>query len=94
MATQKQVNYALMLLGKAGYSTRYMDAQFKTLGATMRQRSGRVEDWVANMNVSEASGLINRLKEMQPAPKASEDKEVQALKDSELRELRRIAQLE
>lgn len=38
--SEKQVRYALHLLDKAGYSTRFMDARFKNLGATMRQRSG------------------------------------------------------
>lgn len=32
-ATEKQVSFALYLLGKAGYSTRYMDSSFKRLGA-------------------------------------------------------------
>lgn len=62
MATEKQVNYALMLLREAGYNTRYMDARFKELGAKMRQRSGLVEDWLKQMNVAETSDLIERLK--------------------------------
>lgn len=63
MATQKQVNYALMLLSKAGYSTKFMDAKFKELGATMRQRSGRVQYWLEGMNITEMSKLIDTLKE-------------------------------
>ena len=55
MATEKQVRFALSLLRKAGYSVRYMDASFKELGATMRERSGTVEGWVRNKNVAEAS---------------------------------------
>lgn len=39
-ATEKQVSFAIYLLGKAGYSTRYMDASFKRLSAKMRERSG------------------------------------------------------
>jgi len=62
MATEKQVNYALYLLHKNGYSIRYMDASFKRLGATMRERSGMVEDWLKGMNVAEISDLIDRLK--------------------------------
>lgn len=62
MATEKQVNYALYLLNKAGYSTRFMDSHFKELGATMRERSGKVADWLSNMNRVEISRLIDRLK--------------------------------
>jgi hypothetical protein len=61
-ATTKQISYALSLLGKAGYSTRYMDARYKDLGATMRQRSGAVSDWLAQMNRAEISALIDTLK--------------------------------
>lgn len=52
----------MFLLDKAGYSTRYMDARFKELGATMRERSGRVEDWVKGLSSPEASRLIDKLK--------------------------------
>lgn len=62
MATEKQINYALMLLGKAGYGTRFMDASYKELGATMRQRSGNVRDWLASMDRSTISQIIERLK--------------------------------
>lgn len=62
MATQKQVTFALSLLAKKGYSTRYMDSRFKALGATMRERSGTVEAWVASMSVARASELIDSLK--------------------------------
>lgn len=61
-ATDKQVSYALSLLAKKGYSTRFMNAQFKKLGASMRERSGTVESWLANMNRAEISQLIDRLK--------------------------------
>lgn len=61
-ATEKQINYALALLGKAGYSTKYMNASFKELGASMRERSGLVKDWLANMTKAEVSALIDRLK--------------------------------
>lgn len=60
-ATTKQINYALSLLRKNGYSTRYMDASFKELGATMRQRSGSVEGWLANMTKADISWLISEL---------------------------------
>lgn len=61
-ATDKQVSYALSLLDKAGYSTRYMDASFKRLGAGMRQRSGSVEGWLRSMTKSECSALIDTLR--------------------------------
>ena len=60
-ATSKQVSYAMSLLGKAGYSTRYMDRRFADLGATMRERSGQVQDWLAGMSKSRISGLIDQL---------------------------------
>lgn len=62
MPTDKQINYALFLLDKAGFSTRFMNAQFKELGATMRERSGRVEEWLRNMSGPEISKLIVELK--------------------------------
>lgn len=61
-ATEKQINYALFLLDKTGYGTRWMNARFKDLGATMRERSGRVEDWVRSRTVSELSVVIEKLK--------------------------------
>ena len=60
-ATPKQVSYLMDLLAKAGYSTRYMDASFQRLGATMRERSGSVSDWLASRTIAEASSLIANL---------------------------------
>ncbi len=62
MATQKQVGYIMSLLAQKGYSTKWMNAQFKALGATMRERSGKVEEWVASMSPARASQLIDELK--------------------------------
>ncbi len=62
MATKKQVNYALLLLGTQGYSTTHMNSEFKQLGARMRERAGTVEGWLSNMDVSRASLLIQELK--------------------------------
>ena len=62
MATEKQVRYALMLLKEKGYSVTWMNARFKELGATMRERTGKVEDWLKAKNVAEMSDLIERLK--------------------------------
>lgn len=61
-ATDKQIAFALSLLAKRGYSTRFMNAQFKELGATMKERSGLVEDWVRNLGKDGASKLIERLR--------------------------------
>lgn len=61
-ATQKQIAYLMHLLANAGYSTSYMDASFKRLGATMRERSGSVSDWLASRTIAEASSLIETLK--------------------------------
>ena len=60
-ATPKQVAYAMSLLGKAGYSTRYMDSSFKALGATMRQCSGTVKSWLSKMSSQQISSLITEL---------------------------------
>lgn len=60
-ASSKQISYALALLGKAGYPTRYMDRTFSALGATMRQRSGSVEGWLADMSRPQISALIATL---------------------------------
>jgi hypothetical protein len=62
MATEKQVRYLLYLLKQSGYSTTWMNRDFKELGASMRQRSGRVEDWPRNLDVATASELIDKLK--------------------------------
>ena len=61
-ATPKQVRYLFVLLAKAGYSTRNMDASFKRLGAKMRERSGTVQDWLESRTMAEASDLIEVLK--------------------------------
>src|ERR1035438_7277348 len=62
-ATNRQVGYAVLLLRQAGYSIERMDsATFGELGATMRERSGRVENWLKGMSAAKASRLIQRLK--------------------------------
>ena len=62
MATERQVNYALALMAKAGYSTEWMRSEHKALGATMRERTGRVSDWLARMSGPRISRLIDDLK--------------------------------
>ena len=63
MPTPKQINYALSLLSKNGYSIKYMNSEFKNLGATVRERSGTVEEWLKRMNSQEISNLIKQLLE-------------------------------
>ena len=63
MATEKQVRYIMFLLSKAGYGTKWMNAEFKTLGATCKERSGRVESWVSNLTQGEVNDVIKKLKE-------------------------------
>ena len=53
----------MYLLYKCGYSPYYMDSTFKDLGVTSAERSGRVEDWVAKLNIAEASRVIDILLE-------------------------------
>ena len=60
--TDKQADYLLFLLQKNGYSTKWMNAEYKKLGASMRERSGAVQDWIASLDVARASELIDRLK--------------------------------
>ena len=61
-ATEKQIRYALFLLDKTGYGTHWMNAGFKKLGATMKERSGTVEGWLKSRNVAELSRIITQLK--------------------------------
>lgn len=62
MPTEKQISYALSLLGKAGYSTRFMNADYKALGASMSDRSGTVAAWLKKLGKGGVSQLIDRLK--------------------------------
>jgi hypothetical protein len=74
MPTDKQVNYIMKLLSQNGYSTRYMNSDFKALGATMRERSGSVESWVRSRNFQEASDLIDKLKSSNSSETSKEPK--------------------
>lgn len=59
--TEKQISYAAALLEKKGYGSRYMNARFKELGASMRERSGSVQAWLESMTRAEISALIAKL---------------------------------
>ena len=61
-ATEKQVSYAMALLGRSEHGNEWMNSGFKRLGATMRERQGRVEDWVRGLSRARCSELIGRLK--------------------------------
>lgn len=65
MATTKQINYIADLMIRAGHAHRkgYLVASSKRLphGPTMRQRSGSVQDWAADLTKSEASEIIDIL---------------------------------
>jgi hypothetical protein len=59
-STGQQIRYALYLLGKKGYSTRDMDATFKSLGATREECHGSVERWLADNTVAYSSPCASR----------------------------------
>ena len=63
-ATTKQVRFALRLLQEKGFSTRWMNGSFSVLGATMRERQGKVSDWLESLNVAECSTVIKTLQEL------------------------------
>lgn len=63
-ATEQQVRYAMYLMSEKGYSTEYMRGEHKSLGASMRERSGRVADWLSGMTMTRISELIDMLKKM------------------------------
>lgn len=64
MPSEKQISYILSLLDQKGFGSKWMDARFKALGATMRERSGSVRSWLEKMSGYEASKLIDKLKAM------------------------------
>lgn len=61
-ATPKQIGFALGLIRRAGYSTGWLVADHRVIGAP-RGMTGTVEDWLSTMTVSEISNLIDDLKE-------------------------------
>jgi chromosome segregation ATPase len=65
MATARQKAYALSLLGQLGYSVRYINKDYKALGLGMRERTGKVTDWLDSLNAAEADRLIKRLRTLQ-----------------------------
>ena len=61
-ASPKQIERAIVLLGKANYNTAFIDANFKRLGATMSDRNCSVESWLAAKTGSEIEMLLERLR--------------------------------
>lgn len=61
MATEKQINYIMALARKNNMSTDWMNSTWKRF-ATMRERSGRVRDFLASIDRSRASEIIDALK--------------------------------
>lgn len=61
-ATEKQVGYAMYLLGKTKYGNRNMHSSFKDLGASMRERTGSVKQWLQNLSMADISKLIDQVK--------------------------------
>lgn len=61
-ATDKQIKFILSLAARKGLNTTWMNAGWKKVGVPSSARNGRVEDFLANLNVGEASNLIDRLK--------------------------------
>ena len=43
-ATEKQIRYVKILLGKNGMDTRFVGSDWKQFGAKMKERSGKVDD--------------------------------------------------
>lgn len=60
-ATEKQIKFILSLAARKGLNTTWMNAGWKKVGVPMSARNGRVVDFLANLNVREASNLIDRL---------------------------------
>jgi hypothetical protein len=61
-STEKQVRYALALLAQNGFRTDFMGKAHGKLGATMRERHGRVEGWLRSIGRQRCSTLIDDLK--------------------------------
>ena len=61
MATERQVRYALYLMERAGYGTRYMRSEHSRLGARCRERRGTVEGWLYSLSTHRCSEVIEQL---------------------------------
>ena len=61
MASEKQKKYIKYLLGTNGYDTKWMHAKYKGLGVSMKDRSGKVDNWLDKLDQTEASNVIQKL---------------------------------
>lgn len=61
MATEKQVNYIIALAAQKGMSTEWMDGSWRRF-ASMRERAGKVRDFLAKIDRTQASKIIDALK--------------------------------
>lgn len=61
-ATEKQVRYLMYLLRDTGH----IRSPFTALGVPPPERQGSIETWLRSRTISEASGLIDRLKRASP----------------------------
>ena len=65
-ADPHQIQRALILLGKAGYNTGFIDANFKRLGATASESDWTVQKWLIEKRSFEVEMLIERLQNETP----------------------------
>jgi protein gp37 len=61
-ATLHQRHDAVVLLRRRGYSTRFMNAHFKKLGASKAEITGTVSQWLNSKSRVEMSELLDQLK--------------------------------
>ena len=61
MASEKQVNYLMYLLDKNGYDTEWLGSEYKRLGLSMSERSGKVRPFLEGLESVRASKMIKKL---------------------------------
>ena len=66
-ATASQIQRAIILLGKAGYDTVFINSNFKYLGATMAERDWTVEKWLSAKKSFELDMIMERLQNETPS---------------------------
>jgi hypothetical protein len=58
----RQVDYAIFLMRKAGFRVDRMDEEHQVLGATADECTGRVVDWLSSMDHHQISDIVKKLK--------------------------------
>ena len=61
-ATDRQVDYAIYLMRKAGFRVDRVDEEHQVLGTTGDECTGRVVDWLSSMDRHRISDIIKKLK--------------------------------